>query len=372
MYASIFNRERGDIVEKKVDDEIRIEIKDDIYKFLNPNDNDRIKDLSNNDRIYMMYLLKQYYLELRNNLNIDENVSFGVEIEFENAYRDLIELNIYNLFSDSGWNIVDDGSLFNGGELVSPCLYNKYNMWKDLDVVCDIVNKNAYVCDNVGGHIHIGMDILGNNSKYWVNFFKLWLAYENVIFRFLNGEYISYRSGIQEHARPIAVDLINNMKRLDNVLLDRNASYVIKILDSGIDRIDRRNRCINLTNIEGFQPFQYNQKLDKNTIEFRSPNGTFNPVIWQNNINLLVSMLIYAKSDRFDLELINRRINEIKVSDFVGNLRMYNYLYINQVIEFIDLIYENNLDKIYFLRQYIKDGSVTSKPFIKSRCFTTR
>ena len=359
-------------MEKKVFDDIKIEIKDDIYMFLNPNDNDKIQELSNSDRIYMMYLLKQYYLGLRNNLNIDDKVSFGLEIEFENAYRDLIEFNIYNHFSDSDWNIVDDGSLINGGELVSPCLYNEYNTWKDLFIVCDIVNKNAYVCDNVGGHIHIGMDILGNNPKYWRNFFKLWLAYENVIFRFLNGEYISHRSGMQEQARPIAIDLINNMKRLDNASMERSALHIIKILDSGIDFIDRRKRCINLTNIENFQPYQYNQKLNKNTIEFRSPNGTFNPVIWQNNINLLVSMLTYAKSDNFNLELINRRIDEIKVSDFIGNIRKYNYLYVDQTIEFADLIFENNLDKIYFLRQYIKDGNVTSKPFVKSKSFTTR
>ena len=52
-------------------------------------------------RIYMMYLLKQYYLGLRDKLNIDKDVSFGLEMEFEEAYRELVEFGIYNHFPDS-------------------------------------------------------------------------------------------------------------------------------------------------------------------------------------------------------------------------------------------------------------------------------
>ena len=359
-------------MEKKIINDIRIDVSDEIFKFLNPISNDKINILSNSDRIYMMYLLKQYYLGLRDKLNIDKDVSFGLEIEFENAYRDLIEQGIYNQFPDSDWEVVDDGSLVNGGEVRSPRLFDYKNNWIDLSKVCDIVDRNAYVMDNVGSHIHIGMHILGNNPKYFANFAKLWLAYENVIFRFLNGEYISHRSGMQEQARPIAVDLVNKMKRIDETYCDRSATHIIKILDSGIDRVDRRKRCVNLTNIEDFQAYQYNQMLNKNTIEFRSPNGTFDPVIWQNNVNFLVALLMYAKSDNFDLDLINRRISQVNVSEYIGNLKKYNYLYIDQAIELADLIFDNNLDKVYFLRQYIKDGSVTSKSFVKSRSFTSR
>ena len=39
---------------------------------------------------------------------------------------------------------------------------------------------------------------------------------------------------------------------------------------------------------------------------------------------------------------------------------------------YYQLVFDNNLDKVYFLRQYIKDGSVSSKPFVKSRSFTSR
>lgn len=343
-----------------------------IFNFLGSSSNDKLTMLSNSDKINMMYLLKQYYLGLREELNIENDISFGLEIEFENAYRDSIEQGIYNQFSDSVWEVVDDGSLKCGGEVRSPRLNNKEKNWIDLSKVCDIVDRNADVMDNVGSHIHVGMHILGSNPRYWKNFFKLWLVYENVIFRFLNGEYISHRSGMQQQARPIAVDLINKMNSIEMASNERNASHIIKILDSGIDRVERRKRCVNLTNIEDFQAYQYNYELNKNTIEFRSPNGTFDPVIWQNNVNLLVHLLMYAKSEKFDYDLINSRIFQVKISDYVGNLRKYNYIYIEHAIELCDLIFNNNLDKIYFLRQYIKDGCVSSKPFVKSRSFTSR
>ena len=62
----------------------------------------------------------------------------------------------------------------------------------------------------------------------------------------------------------------------------------------------------------------------------------------------------------------------MKVSSYVGNLNKYGYIYLEQTIELADLIFDNNLDKIYFLSQYIKDGSVSSKTFVKSKEFTRR
>ena len=34
------------------------------------------------------------------------------------------------------------------------------------------------------------------------------------------------------------------------------------------------------------------------------------------------------------------------------------------------MIFDNNLDKVYFLRQYVKFGEVSTKPMVKSKKFT--
>lgn len=362
---------------------------DDIFKKFNPFGNENFLELSNSDRLSIISLIKQYSIGLRDRLNFDEDITFGLEIEFENAKRKVIEGELAELFSDGKYSVVDDRSLLNGGEINSPILVNNENTWRELSKVCEIVSKNAYVLDNVGGHIHIGMHVLGNNPKYWANFAKLWAAYENVIFRFLYGEYISPRSGIVEQAFPIARDFIGDFDKIIARKEDIISCYMLKLLD----KAKVRKRCVNLTNISDTDAYNYDIVGNKNTIEFRSPNGTFDPVIWQNNVNLLVHLLLYAKSESFDEECLNRRIQQlidndilfngdrylevkerkdISISDmfFYTNLSKYSYVYIEQAMELADLIFTNNLDKIYFLRQYIKSGLVSSRPFVKSDGFT--
>ena len=83
------------------------------------------------------------------------------------------------------------------------------------------------------------------------------------------------------------------------------------------------------------------------TLEFRCPNGTFNPTIWQNNVNLFVKMMKYSSSSKFDKEYIDKRIKPICINEA-------NKIYLEDALELADLIFDNNLDKIYFLRQYLK------------------
>ena len=48
----------------------------------------------------------------------------------------------------------------------------------------------------------------------------------------------------------------------------------------------------------------------------------------------------------------------------------YSFLYLEQAIEFVDMIFDNNLDKIYFLKQYIKDISEEERSFFKTKKLT--
>ena len=54
-----------------------------------------------------------------------------------------------------------------------------------------------------------------------------------------------------------------------------------------------------------------------------------------------------------------------------GDFDSYNDIYYDQAIELCDLIFNKNIDKIYFLRQYLKNNSVShSDNFIKAKKFT--
>ncbi len=108
----------------------------------------------------------------------------------------------------------------------------------------------------------------------------------------------------------------------------------------------------------------------RNTIEFRCPNGTLNPIIWQNNVNLFVNMLLYSQSSDFNEEIVSRRFNEITKENV--RLELYKLINLDKAIELSDLIFKNNLDKVYFLRQYLKDFEIGSESLEMAKPFTRR
>ena len=73
----------------RVGEDIDVSVSDDVLSFLGKDSNVKISEISNSDRVMMMCLLKQYYLSLRDRIGIDSNISFGLEIEFEEAMKDI-------------------------------------------------------------------------------------------------------------------------------------------------------------------------------------------------------------------------------------------------------------------------------------------
>ena len=53
-----------------------------------------------------------------------------------------------------------------------------------------------------------------------------------------------------------------------------------------------------------------------------------------------------------------------------NNLNSYSDIYLKQALEFSDLIFARNIDKIYFLKQYLKNNEVSTKILKKAKPFT--
>ena len=134
---------------------------------------------------------------------------------------------------------------------------------------------------------------------------------------------------------------------------------VIRTLDYG------KYCAVNLNHVVNPDRF-----ITGNTIEFRCPNGTLDATIWQNNVNLFTKLLRYATSKDFDEDTINRRWEQIK--DKFTDLRWYDEIYLSQALELCDLIFDNNLDKVYFLKQYLKSFATVDKRIGKAKPFTLR
>ncbi len=328
--------------------------------------NNYISDLKNN---YFSYLrgsdlqevlvdVENYFLTYRDTLNLPQELTFGVELEYEKLFKILTDefLDVNFLYS---WKSINDGSLTLGGEVVSPILNDDISTWDQLQKICQFLAKyNADTFHNAGGHIHIGANILGEDIESWKIFLKLYTIYEHVLFRFAYGDKLNARKGIKNYAFPSKENLNMALLFLDDAIDLSDIYYAIPN--------HSRYQALNLSNVH-FIMFE-TQKKFINTIEFRFPNASSSEIVWQNNINAFAKMLLTAKDKLIDEEFLDYKIKASK-DEYIN----YDFIDLNGALEFVDLVFDNNLDKIYFLRQYFKNYQenydknrlVRAKKFIK-------
>ena len=116
------NRKKRKIVSRTLSK--RIIYRDDapVFKFIDPNNNDKLSEMSGLDLQDLMILIDDYYIKLRNQLGFGDNITFGFEIEFEHAMTKKIYNKLYSVFPNNTWIIKGDGSLEEGAEINSPIL----------------------------------------------------------------------------------------------------------------------------------------------------------------------------------------------------------------------------------------------------------
>ena len=323
-----------------------------------PKENTAFSQLTNLDLQELIILLKSYLLELRTNLYLDNSVTFGLELEFERANALTVYNHFLNLTTKDDWLFKEDMSIKKGGELVSGILKDTYDTWASLTEICNFLKRYSKACQNTGGHIHLGSHIL-KTKEAWLNFLKLWSVYENILFRFSYNEHLDARPAILAMAEPVANDFWQYSKDNNNTDLET----IIYYLNS-----KKRGRAINFRNVSKEDNYTYKKR---NTIEFRLPNGTLNPIIWQNNVNLFAKMLLYANNSSFDHDILDKRYEE--VASVFTSLPLYKEIYLDQALEFCDLIFDNNLDKLNFLKQYLKNYKIARNNHSYSKtCSLTR
>lgn len=310
--------------------------------FIDSTKNDSFSSLRRIDLQELLVETENYLLEYRDKLNLPDYVTFGTEIEYEGLFKvfatDFIENNLTN------WVSAVDYSLMNGGEIQSPIMRDEIEYWQDLKKICNYLSKKKVdTTHNAGGHIHVGAHILGEDASAWVKFLKLYTAYENILFRFAYGDKINNRRKMCKYARPTADILYNGIKNLNSS--DLLVDVLLEL------PVNKRNLALSFYNVKLCSS---KTVMQRNTIEFRSPNATTNEVIWQNNINTFTKMLVSAKNKTIDEDFLNYKLNNEYLS-YRENEYMYSEVNLKNALEFVDLTFNNNLDKVYFLRQYLKD-----------------
>ena len=351
----------------------------DIFKFLEPLKNDKLSDLSPLDLQQFLVLLDQYYLEYRRILGIRKDIRFAFKNKLDKILGDHLENYLNELTDgDSGWCVNYYGTKESKQSVFqSADMHDEVEDWLLIKTVLKNLSKVSKSGKYCFSRVFIGGEVIGDDFEAWQIFIKLWYVYENIIYRFTNGEYLNRRPNIINDAQPGTSRLMNPEK----VRYITNVGTCTQFLEN----VD----CIFTARGIGNAPFNMYELNAANThkeegrhdvIEFRCPNGTLDPVILQNNINLFVKMFLASKSGNIDVEVVENRFKknttdlELKEGKGVyGDYEnFYDLIYIEQALEFADLIFDNNLDKVYFLRQYFKSLEVPKKNnhFQRAKRFT--
>ena len=318
-----------------------------MHSFINSNNNYHFSKFNDSDLKEYLSFLKNYFIEYREKLYLDKKTPFGLEIEYESTTEEREEVdNFLTRFKHYESRDENDFGYW-GGEVVTPILNNSRLTWTSIKEICKKLKELDVVTNKkAGAHVHIGAHLLSDLEKF-KQFIMLYSSYENVIYRFSNGEYITGRENQYASAYPISLYLIDV---LDDIV---NASSFDEIDDlfhfmSRFQGLNLKN--INFDNIKGFKY--------KNTIEFRMANGSKEEIIWQNIVNLYCKMIESSKNKEFDFDFLLYKINLIANNI---NYTFFDKYDLNGALELSDMVFDNNLDKSNFIRQYIKDGSDLTK-----------
>ncbi len=282
--------------------------------------------------------INEVELDLRETIGLNPNITFGTEIELEN----IEDYDISNLKEDikyayPNWQTIPDSTLNEGLEINSPILSDEKSAWLELADICEIAKEYGEIGENSGGHIHIGAQAFKNPHDI-VKFLELWALHEKTIYRFSAGEQQTTRpNAYTDYAEPIGELIRANENKL------WNAKTLLEIKQT-LEKL-KSHHAINLYHLNPFS-LEY---APYNTIEIRCPNGTLNPIIWQNNINFFGKMIETVSKGNYDEEKTRYRLHKMNTT-----LYKVNSYSVHDAINLADTVFESDLDKAYFLKQTIK------------------
>lgn len=340
-----------------------------IFEFIDINSNDLLSKMNEKDRDELLNLLRSYKIALRDKLNLRNNTTFGLELEFGTSKEKEIESKLKSLnykwllekrLNGKYWDFKKELSSIDGYEITTPISFDEVETWKQLESVCNLLkSNNVRIGEKDAGHVNFGSQILGNNVESWLKFFRLYSLYENTIYRFSYGEFECERPYLEKYAFPIAKELNHKLDKLEN-------PFELPSLRKLFTTVQTQHK---VKAMQFYKMSQGGTSFEKDRrFEFRMPNATAEPIIWQNNVNFFAHLLYAAEKD-LDIDEVKAKIN--RKFDDLQNIRKYNYINIDEALELADLIFDNNLDKINFLRQYMKEFK-TSYEFRHTENFIKR
>lgn len=328
--------------------------------------NEKFSEYTESQKKELLEYLKTFKIELRDNLNLNKKIKFGIEIEAEGEklkkllkdesyrkenlnsnillycrdYFKLTGFSSYN-YETGPWILKSDITVKNGAEVHSPILKDTKKNWAELKEICELLKSlDSVSTEKTATHVHFNEESFLKDVYDLYNLIKLYSAYENVLYLFGTGEFTNFRDSMHRYASPVANDFHNAFHRVCFRTLEYKT--ILKKIDFSY------NRGLRLNNLR-------QEYTAKDTFEFRFANGSLNPAIIQNLVNAEGKMCSYAVGSNFDDDFVTRKFNYMTFPKTTRELTIqYLNTSLDDILEFVDLIFDDTLDKLYFIRQCIK------------------
>jgi len=266
-------------------------------------------------------------VSLAKDFKLPEEMTIGMEIESEGFLSEAILC----YFNFNGWESKGDGSLEDGVEVISPILHPVRKDAEEVYIVNDVLNRlEQDVSENCAAHVHIGSDYLTSKQAY-INLIEIWCNTEKILYAISNEKYTAPRWLIEKYAQPFAPKVKEALEKgsinltdeedLDKFVLGLQSVQAGRDL-SQIDDPEELKKALHDGRYSGLNLMNINN--GKNTIEFRVANGTLNPDLWMDNINLFGGIIaiseelakiqqrgIKCKEDKRKIKLLNSLTNNL-------------------------------------------------------------
>ena len=202
-------------------------------------------------------------------VTLPDKMTIGIEIESEGlASREEIAGIIGNL----SWKLKPDDTLDDGIEAVPSSGLTPSTAGDEIYGACKALCLSGQtISERCGGHIHIGADYL-TDLQDWKNLRTIWNDTEKILYIISNRKGEIPRKGVLVYARPISG---NDESKQETINLEN---------ESDLEKFIVGTKIIQGTRYSGINYCNVGRK-EKNTIEFRLPNGTLDPTTWIENIN---------------------------------------------------------------------------------------
>ena len=261
----------------------------------------------------------------RKKLDIPDDIGVGYEIEMGVTEDNFSQ--ICKNFSFPGWSRTTDPSIETlfGLELISPIYRNSKTTYKELKEISEYLKK--YEKDFSWASFQVNVDNIFSNYEDMYKFLCFFAAYEDVLYHFCQGK--------DTHLRHNAFKFSNTIGQI---------MYNANNYEEAFEKLkNRKDLSISLKKNNYI-------KIPK-VIEYRQPNGTDDSWLWQNYSNTFISMMMAIKQSNIDYDKVRQYLKRFKRAN--AGIPYDHQLNVGKATEFIDTIFKNDKDKLYFMKQYL-------------------